>query len=224
MSHSAAEIQDLVKKCAIAEALRPKLGATQQILGIDRLVLTEGIPLALLVEQLPERDIFRVYFKIQDQPYYLVVIVSQEQEQFVADFALRAAEVRAYLTIQSQLLTPTIITERAGLTPTRSQQMGELMQPAYSPRRFAEHRWYFEPQANIPGSLEDKLEFLLDRLELSQPQILTLSESCDICISICYEAYLGSMGGWHIKKGTMQRIVALGADVDLDLYARGTSD
>jgi Domain of unknown function (DUF4279) len=224
MSQLTPEIQELVKQCAIAEALHPTLNITRQILGVDRLVLVEGIPLVISVEQLPERDIFRVYFSIQDQPYYFVVIVSQEQEQFVADFAFQEAAIRAYLSIQSQILEPSVITERTGLMPTRSQQQGELIRPAHSPLRFAEHRWYFEPQANIPGNVDDKLGFLLDRLESSQPQILALSESCDICIIICYEAYHGAMGGWHLTHKTMQRIVALGADVDLDLYARGQSD
>jgi Domain of unknown function (DUF4279) len=224
MSQSTPEIQELVKQCAIAEVLQPKLNLTRQLLRIDRLVLVEGVPLVLLVEQVPEQDVFRVYFSIQDEPYYFVVVVSQEQEQFIADFAFHEAKVRAYLSIQSQILEPSVITERTGLMPTRSQQQGEPIGSADSPLRFAEHRWYFEPQANIPGNLDDKLGFLLDRLESSQPQILALSESCDICIIICYEAYHGSMGGWHLTQETMQRIVALGADVDLDLYARGPSD
>jgi hypothetical protein len=68
-------VQELVKQCAITEVLHPKLSLTRQILEVDRLVLIEGIPLVVLVEQVPERDIFRVYFSIQDQPYYFVVVV-----------------------------------------------------------------------------------------------------------------------------------------------------
>jgi hypothetical protein len=32
------------------------------------------------------------------------------------------------------------------------------------------------------------------------------------------------MSGWHIDKATLHRITALGAEVDLDLYAYGEHD
>lgn len=51
--------------------------------------------------------------------------------------------------------------------------------------------------------------------------IAELQDKCEICIVICYKGYRGWMSGWHIDKATIGKIDALGAEVDLDLYAYG---
>lgn len=84
-----------------------------------------------------------------------------------------------------------------------------------------EHRWYLEPQKDLPRSFEDKLTSLLDCLEPAKSGIAQLQGDCEACICICYEGYRDWMGGWHLDLESIRRIAALNAEVDLDLYAYG---
>lgn len=95
---------------------------------------------------------------------------------------------------------------------------GEPINPR-SPYLSKTNRWYFEPRANQPGSLESKLKVLLDELEGQEMAIANLQKDCEIYICICYQGYRDAMGGWHLDQQTLQQLVVLGIDVDLDLYA-----
>lgn len=64
----------------------------------------------------------------------------------------------------------------------------------------------------------------LDRLELAQEAIASLQDNCETSICICYKGYRGWMSRWHIDKATMHKMVALGVEVDFDLYAYGEQD
>ena len=92
---------------------------------------------------------------------------------------------------------------------------------ATTPVKFKDNRWYFEPQKDIPGDLGSKLKFSLERLEPVEANITSLQDECEVYIGICYEGYRNWMGGCHIDRETIRRIAALGAEVDLDLYAYG---
>jgi hypothetical protein len=213
-------LEDLVRQIAIAEAINQQLSLTEQILSVHQLIMVDHIPSILLVDS--NSPVFCVYFGIENEPYHFVIVVREKAGELVADFSYLEAAARVYLTISSQVYTPDKITERIGLTPTRTCLMGEPR--LVKSLRFKEHRWYFEPQQNIPGNLHDKLNFLLDQLEPHQSMVASLQQDCKICINICYEAYRGSMGGWHIDREIMRKIICLGADVDLDLYAHGEND
>lgn len=62
---------------------------------------------------------------------------------------------------------------------------------------------------------------LLAQLENVSTNVYNLSKECDVCINIIYKGYHEWMGGWHLDKQIMSRILSLGADVDLDIYAMG---
>lgn len=214
-------MKDLAGQVAVSEALNPTLGVTEQVLAVHKLVQKDNAPAILLVEENSEVGAFFIYFGIVNEPYYFVVVVKQEDERLIASASYVEAAVRVYLGISSILLDPIAITERIKLIPTESYRIGEARLPRMRQLRFKENRWYFEPQKDTPGTLEDKLKFLLDRLEPVQSKIAALQDECEIYINICYEGYKNWMGGWHIDKATIRRIAALGAEVDLDLYAFG---
>jgi Domain of unknown function (DUF4279) len=213
---------ELAKQVAITEVLHPQLATTEQFLAIHQLVMKDEVPIVLHVTTKDEIGVYCVYFQIEGERYYLKIVVCKEEEDLIAGSSYLEPAVRVYLHISSPLLAPATISEKIKIQFTRSENIGERIRPRSLEHK--ENRWYFEPQANLPGNLEDKLEYLLDQLAPSQPMIAALQEECNICIIICYEAYRGLMGGWHIEKATMQRIIALGADVDLDLYAWGEQD
>lgn len=217
-------LQDLALQVAISEVLNPTLGVTQQVLAVHQLVVQDGSPLILLVDQTTELGAYYVYFAIQKQPYYFVVVIREEQEKLTASASYIEAGVRVYLTIISKTLDPDIITEKLKIKPTRKHLLGEAKYPKAPHVKFEENFWDFEPQRTVPGSLENKLNFLLDQLEPARPRISELQDQCETYICICYEGYQAWMGGWHLDQATIQRIAALGAEVDFDLYASGKWD
>jgi Domain of unknown function (DUF4279) len=217
-------LQDLALSVAISEVLNPTLGVTEQVLAVHKLIVRDGNPLILLVDEDTEPGAYYIYFEIEDEPYYFVVVIREDQNRLIASAAYIESAVRVYLTISSTKIHPDIITEKIKVNPTRKHLLGEARHSKTPHIKFKENCWYFEPQKDVPGNLENKLKFLLDQLELAQLMIADLQDECDICICICYKGYRGWMGGWHIDKATIRRITALGAEVDLDLYAYGEWD
>jgi hypothetical protein len=214
-------LQDVALSVAISEVLNPTLGVTEQVLAVHKLLVRDGNPLVLLVDKDTELEACYIYFDIEDEPYYFVVVIREEHKKLIASAAYIEAAVRVYLTIRSTTLHPDTITDKVKVNPTRTHLLGEARSPRTPHIRFKENCWYFEPQKSVPGSLENKLKFLLDRLESNRFMIAVLQDECEICICICYKGYRGWMSGWHIDKATLRRIIALGAEVDLDLYAYG---
>jgi hypothetical protein len=218
------KLKDLASQIAISEVLNPTLGVTEQVLAGHKLVATDNIPRILSIDDRSELGAFYVYFGIEGEPYYFVVVVREEEGKLIASASYIEAAVRVYLRITSTSLDPIAITERLKLTPTQSRKIGDIKHPRNPQLTFQEHRWYFEPQQDIPGNIENKLRFLLDRLKPLQSIFATLQNECDLSINICYEGYKDWMGGWHIDRNTILEIAALGAEVDLDLYALGKKD
>ena len=204
------------------ETIEPTLGVTEQVLAVHQLNMHDETPVILHVDE-NEAGVFDVYFGIEGEPYYFAIVVRKENDRLIASASYIEAAVRVYLSIHSTLLDPSSMTERVQLAPTRSYRIGEKRFPKSSVK-FQDNRWYFEPQKDVPGELEKKLKFLLDRLEPVEANIASLQDECEIYISICYKGYKDWMGGWHIDKETIRRIAALGAEVDLDLYAYGEWD
>jgi hypothetical protein len=217
-------LKDLASQIAISEVLNPTLAVTEQILAAHKLVLQNNLPKILAIDDDTEVGAFYIYFGIEDEPYHFVIVVRQEDEKLVASASYIEAAVRVYLRITSTSLDPIVITERVNLTPTKSHKIGDVKNPRTPQLTFQEHRWYFEPQQDIPGNIENKLRFLLDRFKPLQSKFASLQNECDLSINICYQGYKDWMGGWHVDRNTILEIAALGVEVDLDLYAFGKND
>jgi Domain of unknown function (DUF4279) len=215
---------DSVAQVAVSEVVTPSVGVTIQVLTVHKLVVRDGIPVILRIECITETDTFCVYFKIEAEPYYFVVTIGTKNGKLSVLGSSIDAAVRVYLLISSIILNPIVVTEKVKLNPTRTVAIGEPNIPQLPNFKSIENRWYFEPQQDTPGELERKLNFLLDRLEPFRSDIVALENDCEICIMICYEGYRGWMGGWHMDLATIQKIAALGAEVDFDLYAYGENE
>lgn len=206
---------------AISEILKPQLGVTEQILEVHTLTKLDGEFVPLDVHENSEVGRYFIYFRIENEPYYFVIVVEKRKEGFACSASYIEAAVRVYLCITSLTLNPEMISQRIGLTATRSRMIGEPGHPKTPYLKVKEHRWYLEPQKDLPRSLEDKLTYLLDRLEPKHLPIAQLQGECEIFICICYKGYRSWMGGWHLDQQSIRRIATLNAEVDLDLYAYG---
>ncbi|MBE9116413.1 DUF4279 domain-containing protein [Lusitaniella coriacea LEGE 07157] len=164
-------MQNLASQVAISEVLNPTLGVTEQVLAVHKLVVQDGNPLILEVDKDSEPGAYYLYFKIEDEPYHFVIVIREEGKNLVASAAYIEAAIRVYLSICSTTLHPREITKKVKLNPTKIHVLGELKYPRISHRKFTQNYWYFEPQKGMPGNLENKLKFLLDRLETKQSAI-----------------------------------------------------
>ena len=166
-----------------------------------------------------------VYFKVVDQPYYFVVVLRAGGEERLALSATYwEADVRVYVRIISEKLTASEITARLNRSPTRTWSMGEArFKRNPKGRKHADHAWMFEPQEGVPGTVEEKLGVLLDAMGSLSDQVTLLTSCCDVEVVVVYSAWGGDpqFGGIQIASEAVDRLAALGARLDVDLYAYG---
>lgn len=213
-------LQQSVAAIARKEVLSPTWGVIEQILAVH-IVILDGVPSIARIDDTREPGVFYIYFPLENQCYFLVILVEFNNSEFVVTGSYIEADVRVYLIVGSDLLEPDVITALIGIKPTRTHKKGEP-RTSKSTLLYQTNLWIFEPQQDVPDELERKLSFLLAQLKNVATNISSLSEQCDIYINVIYTGYQEQMGGWQLDRKTMSQILSLGADVDLTIYARGS--
>jgi Domain of unknown function (DUF4279) len=204
---------------AINEVQSPQFEITNQVLGVHSVVLESGIPVIARVDDTSYPDQCLIYFPLQEEDYYFVIVIEHSEGKLSVSLPYIEANVRVYLSIWSEESKPEEITSKLNLFPTEVRHKGD-MNPRRS-QRYEKNAWFYEPQKNIPDSLERKVIFLLDRTEPSREEIVRLKEQGTVHIHICYKGYQDWMGGWHLDSTTIKRLANIGCNVNLDLYAFG---
>ena len=201
------------------EVLSPTLRVSKELLEVHKPILVDNVPLIARTDETREPGAFYFYFRLEDEPYYLVVVVRPEGKAMAVAGAYVEAAIRVFLLVKSEELSAEEITQRLGLEPTTSQPKGERLHEKLKP--LTQTRWQFEPDKDLPEELGRKLDLLLDQLEGARERIAKLAKECHVAIHICYEGYKEWMGGWVVQTTTFRRIAELGVHVELDLYACG---
>jgi hypothetical protein len=209
------EAADLARR----EVLTPALSTTKEVLAVHAPVQADGLPLIARADTTREPGAFYFYFRLQNEPYYVVIVVRPGETGLAVVGAYVEAAVRVFLLITSETLSPDEITRRVGLKPTGTHGKGKCLHKHLRP--LAKTMWRFEPHMSLPESVDRKLALLLDELDGAAPRIAELAGECDVAVTICYEGYKDWLGGWVAGAGTLERLAALGANVELDLYASG---
>jgi len=203
------------------EVLSPKTDTyLENLLQVHKVVLNNGVPVVARAIADEQANIFRVFFPIEGQSYFLVVFVEPNAVELVAYAADMWAAVYVYLNILSDTLPAEKITERLRLAPTSSHREGEL-RPRSQKSIYPRHVWSLQILQNVPAEVEEKLNALLEILEPAREHIAQLAAECECWIQINYWGYQESMGVWHLPAATLRRISALGIDFGVDLYATG---
>lgn len=212
-------------RLARAEVIERSWGVTSQILAVHSVpVGSDGEPIVVRVDERTEYGAYLVYFPIRDQPYYLVVEVgSDKAERLAVSGVYSEAEVRVYLAVSSRDLSAGEITARIGLQPTQTRSIGEPIVEQVPARTHEEHRWILEPQAGVPGSVEEKIASLLDAVDVAAGRIAALKRVCDVRVTIVLSAWGGDpqFGAFDVLAENVRRLGALGAELSVDLYAFG---
>lgn len=218
-------IRDEVIRLARDEVKNRIFAHSQQLLAVQEVATDEaGEPEIAYIDEEMGTGSYRVYFPIKGEPYFFVVLVRRDEANGLSvAWTYMEAKVRTYLLIGSKTVTSEEITAHVAITPTKIGQMGEPISKRIPARRYGGHKWYFEPQAGIPGTVEHKLKVLLDAVRPAASRIAELKPECMVRVVIVYEGWGGDwqFGGIYIDEDSVQSLAALGADIDIDLYAFG---
>ncbi|GGO40304.1 DUF4279 domain-containing protein [Deinococcus humi] len=210
-----------VREVALNELTSPTLASTTQFFGVHPLQLEGGQPRVHGV--LTRGDLWEVYFKPETEPYFLVMLVESQGDRLTVRGCRAQARARVCLSITSKELSANDITAAVTLAPTEAWSKGDARthprQQHLGPYTFT--RWSFCPDGDLPGRFEDKLTRLLDLTEPAAPRIRALIPSCMVSVVVGYWGYTQQMWGVGGTARDMARIAALGADLDIDLYASG---
>jgi Domain of unknown function (DUF4279) len=208
------------EQAALAELRSPTCATTIQFFAPHVLESTDGEPLVHGV--LLDGDVHQVHFKPQDEDYFLVVMVRSTPDGWDILGARASARARVALSIVSETLSANDITRATGLDPTDAWSVGdEWTRPGFSPSRRTFTRWTLCPEGDRPGEFEDKLTRLLDLTQEAAPRIRALGATCDVSVTVGYRGYAEQMWGVPIEREDLRRLAALGAGLDIDLYAGG---
>lgn len=127
------------------------------------------------------------------------------------------SEIQVMLLVRGPDLPLDEVTDFIGLTPTSTSSPGEII-----PRTGARAKcstWWFELPTERASCVWEVLVRLLDKLEPHSERILAASSRfCAECSVDCVVHMTDDPPNCFLPKDVLQRIVAMGADFDLDLY------
>ena len=217
--------RDKAVQLAQAEAVAKTWGVTAQFLAVNKVVTNEaGEPAVIRIDEKTRPDSYLCYFAVHGEPYFFVVVVeSSKNNQLAVSGVYMEAGVRVYLLITSKTMTTAEITESVGLSPSKTHSTGEPIIKKIPNRTYKENQWIYEPQVEVPGSVEEKLNTVLHGVESRAKAIASLKPICEVYVNVVYEGWGGDcqFGGFHFNEGIMSRLCTLGAELDFDLYSFG---
>ena len=202
------KLTDRIAKIARDEIIRPTLPDVREILERFEVVRHLGLPSIHKLKFKNDRTCF-VYFPLHKRPYFLVTVIRVESGRPAVSHAFIESLTNVCMTVTSPTLSTRELTERIGIQSRHPLQLDRM---ASKPP----NRWFYEPLPEAPGTLEEKLEFLLDSLMPAAGRIRELAEKGDACIYI----HTVSLMSWSLGRDTLAKIAALGARVELaiDFY------
>lgn len=216
--------RDKAVQLAQTEVVAKTWGVTAQFLAVNKVVTNDdGEPTAIRVDEKSRPDSYLCYFAVHGEPYFLVVVVESSNNQLAISGVYMEAGVRAYLLITSKTMTTAEISTSVGLPPSKTHSTGEPISKKNPNRTYKENLWIYEPQAEVPGSVEEKLNTVLNGVESRSKSIASLKPICEVHVNVVYEGWGGDcqFGGFHFNENIMSRLCALGAELNFDLYAFG---
>lgn len=213
----------LAIELARSELAHPTLSITQQYLAVHTLEQEGGEARVAAVVHVEDRA--DVYFRVEGKSYFLVIPAHPEGEGWKVGFCRAEARSKVTLAIRSQTMTAPEITEAVGLTPTESWSKGDARRRRHpnqgdlGPYTFT--GWFLCPDGDAPGEVGTKLCRLLDLTESAALRVRGLTDRCDVTLMVLYDGYSSQMWGLAFESGDVARLAALGASMDVDLYASG---
>jgi Domain of unknown function (DUF4279) len=214
------DFAQMALELALREVVEQEWLSTQQFFRAHTLQKDNGLPVTTV---LAIQDRFDVYFHLEKEPYFLVIPVNLEQDKLKLYHCRAEAKSRVYLGITSETVTAAELTARIGLEPTENWKKGAPNPTTRGRINYKFHGWFLDPSGNGPGGVDQKLQKLLDLTDPYAAAIRELSEEgdCSVWVRVPYSGYQEQMWGVGVDPRDLQRLAALGAGLDIDLYAYG---
>lgn len=208
--------KELIRK-AISEIENPTFGTTEQYLEVLNVEIENGKPKIERVdlESFDETNV--VYFPIKDEPFFLSVYFSKENNEITNVGTENGNQV--YLTATSENLTFKQLSELTNLNGLTGWSVNDDRKIGKGKYNFS--RLSFEPIKSLAYDLEVKLKLLLTDLEKDVDGIKRLTEKTDAYISVHNQQYIDGNKGIHLDRETINRISKLNLAIDFDQYVLG---
>lgn len=197
--------------------------ATKQYLEDHKPLMDGGEPIIVHVAEKLEPAEYIVYFQLDSVEYLLAIPIFQNEQDLELGLAYLQAKINVFFRIGSDTLSIEKISKRLELLPTRALHKGEPIVEGHKKQRDY-HIWIYEPEPGVPGDLCQKLDKLLAILEPKQAQVLELASVAATTIWIDYFGNSDYLDGFSLDAKTIQRIAALGCDIDFDMYVSSPKD
>lgn len=204
-----------IRKIAIQEVLTPSLALTGQYLAVNKVVFKENVPCIEDIILNPKENLAQVYFLIEGEPYYLVVILTLEPFPTVRWVGTSPGN-NVYFAVKSQERSLEELLALTNMKPTRTWRKGE--RNGRLPRHNGFELRCYEKKM---GEVEDKLRALVDTLLPYKTDLSRLSQVASAGINIAYYGYKEEMWGIGLDKEIIGKLAELQLSVDIDLYASG---
>ncbi|MEW7292855.1 DUF4279 domain-containing protein [Aquimarina sp. 2304DJ70-9] len=197
---------------AIAEIEKPTFGTTEQYLEVHSVQLKNGKPKVERVDFKSFEKVNAVYFPIAEEPFFLVIYFSKENNKLVAVDTENGN--RIYLTATSDKLTFDELSKLTKLKPLTGWSIDDLRANGKSRYNFS--RISFEPIKSNAYELEPKLKMLLTELEKDIDGIKKLIAKSNVIISIFSQQYICGNKGIHFDTKIISRMNNLNLGIDID--------
>jgi hypothetical protein len=207
---------ELIRK-AISEIENPTFGTTEQYLEVLNVEMENGKPKVERVdfESFDETNV--VYFPIKDEPFFLSVYFSKENNEITNVGTENGNQV--YLTATSENLTFEQLSELTNLKGLSGWSVNDDRKIGKGKYNFS--RLSFEPIKSRAYDLDAKLKLLLTDLEKNVDGIRKLTEMADTGISIHHQQYIDGNKGINFDIETINRLSKLNLGIDIDQYVHG---
>ncbi|OWA37415.1 hypothetical protein B9G55_04980 [Saccharibacillus sp. O16] len=195
------------------------LALTRQLLANQTLEQKDSQPVIAGIIEEPDRQRAQVYIPIEDESYFFVVYLDTYPKASLRFVGMEAGS-RVYSRIMSESLDLKDLLEFTPLKPNWVCEKGEKVSTR-SEAIQAFSGMTIEPDERRYVGTELKLESLLDLLEQEKSGFPLPNQEIFAHVQIVYYGYKEQMSGIHLSTSMMQRLSALGLEIDIDLYASG---
>ena len=205
-----------IKAVAIKEILNQTFATTQQYLARHQVELEAEKPKVESVIFLTDCKSV-VFFPIQNEWFFLAVYLEDLQVQWVTI----EDHHQVYFAATSEHLSFTELQAMTHLIASRGWNKADQRRNTQTYYSFS--AFYLEPNTEKMLPFNRQLRNLLDTLEQDIDGICVLGDRAATAINVCAHRYVGngSIGGYHLDRETMKRIINLGLEIDFDLYVSG---
>lgn len=206
------------KKAAIQELESPQFEVTKQYLAVMDVAYDEKGPKISRINTEHAKDTVAIYFEVKDEQFFIVINISKIGKPIVSWVWIESGH-RIYLTCTSQEMT---FSELASIMPFDSVSgcsLGDKHPCNNKPRTFS--RISYEPIKNTAYSFEEKLRYLLEKLEPKSDSVIALSEQATVYIAVCRYQYVSGNAGIHLDLDLISSLNKMGLELDIDTYIQG---